>query len=229
MPPNNTLHPRGPRRGFTLVELLAATAIFSVLAGLLIVGVGRVREAANGAACTAHLRQLGVASALYLADHDNILYPHRDNDYFWYDYLRPYIPQAKSGGRVRESLFCPGIFTTRPDDPRFTGFGKNGFLGKTPNGHYKRINGAYPASKVVLMWDDVQDVNWDGGWPCAGWGGGSWYKFAFRHQNHANILFLDGHIGSLAKKAGGTGNALDYPELLWGPLDDYPDSPTSAP
>ena len=60
----------GPRRGFTLVEILVVIGIIIVLAGLIVPAVLRAREAARRAECASNLRQLGLALTKYADDHD---------------------------------------------------------------------------------------------------------------------------------------------------------------
>ena len=63
------------RTGFTLLEMLVALAILSLLAALLFPVFARAREKARQAACASNLRQIGIATMQYLQDNDETMFP----------------------------------------------------------------------------------------------------------------------------------------------------------
>ena len=87
--------------GFTLIELLVVIAIIALLAGLLLPGLGRARQAGLAAACQGNLRQLQLAWLSYAHDHADQLPP---NSYV-------YIVGETNGPSLASTSWAPGNVT----------------------------------------------------------------------------------------------------------------------
>lgn len=161
------------RRAFTLIELLVVISIISILAAILFPVFARAREQARKAACQSNLKQLGIAVAMYIQDHDE-KYPYaRMSGKGWYENYEPY---AKSGdiwtcptaGKLVTSTgakhrsggygvnFC-GMTTPVAPDYRGTGFGNQ--LGRpcTPNGGVLHIAEVINPSETIYAGDPASN------------------------------------------------------------------------
>jgi prepilin-type N-terminal cleavage/methylation domain-containing protein/prepilin-type processing-associated H-X9-DG protein len=78
--------------GFTLVELLVVTAIIAILAAMLLPVLSRGKLSAQRAACQSNLRQLGLATEIYLGDYANLFFnrcqaPVAAGQQWWFGWL----------------------------------------------------------------------------------------------------------------------------------------------
>jgi prepilin-type N-terminal cleavage/methylation domain-containing protein/prepilin-type processing-associated H-X9-DG protein len=113
------------RPGFSLIEALVVVAIISVLVGLTLAGVQRVRSSAARAQCQNNLRQIGLGLANYHAAHGRLpvgVTKTPEPDSFplmsWHTRLLPFVEQDPVWRQaVEAALTHPQKFSDDPPHP----------------------------------------------------------------------------------------------------------------
>jgi prepilin-type N-terminal cleavage/methylation domain-containing protein/prepilin-type processing-associated H-X9-DG protein len=77
---------------FTLIELLVVIAVIAILAAMLLPVLARAKATAQRAGCVSNLRQLGIATELYLGDNANLYFnrcaaPAAAGQQWWFGWL----------------------------------------------------------------------------------------------------------------------------------------------
>lgn len=101
-------HGPGKRHGFSLIELLAAIVVITILSLLAYVGIRSAINSANKSSTVSNLRQIGSAALLYSADHQGKIFPYRSTE--WTGYAAnffQYLPAYYMDGNY-EAFIAPG-------------------------------------------------------------------------------------------------------------------------
>lgn len=172
------------RAAFSLLELVAVSAIIGLLAGLLLPTLTRARAKAHQAVCSSNLRQIGYAALLYYDEHQRLPASPYAGYIMWngVEYLLYARLIPASGRALAPSFFCPAARIYTIHDPH-TGLRNLGVPGKLVVGNY--FTRSIPQGAPTQLDGGVRAMLAD-----TFFGDG----FAKNHAGGVNVLFTDGSV-----------------------------------
>jgi len=122
---------------FTLIELLVVIAIIAILAAMLLPALSSAKEAGRRIACLSNIRQLSLASQMYVDD-DQGAYPARSETNSWPNQF------YNNYGKNIKVLLCPTDVATSFSPPATVGSGSSS----------NNVADAAPRSYIINGWND---------------------------------------------------------------------------
>ena len=181
------------RRGFTLVELLVVLAVIAILASLLLPALAGAKSRAHTVKCMNNLRQIGLASAMYVDDReDGELPASQHTGKSWVATLAPYAATniyrcPKDRHPTRLYTYALNDFLLKPSDPLAEDFSRaqsvpapveTMFVGEATDeyfgGDHFHFSPAYDGAYTPTAFSQQVGVR--------------------RHDHKANYLFVDFHL-----------------------------------
>lgn len=215
---------------FTLLEILASTAIIALLLVLITPLATSSFEKGREAACAANLRSLSAYFGMYAADNNGNILPYVNHaNHLWPDIVAwNYMDSEVTSAADYKPFFCPSLekrgytFATRSPLNYRTNYAINVSVMQAQDTGINKLSLFSQPSRIGVIWDActwpgeeprmavgaLQEYHLTAGNPnCSvGWLHGRREKYPNR-MGRANVLFLDGHVESQADP--GTGNLLD--------------------
>jgi prepilin-type N-terminal cleavage/methylation domain-containing protein/prepilin-type processing-associated H-X9-DG protein len=227
---------RGPRQGFSLIEILVVTVILVVVTSILLTVVSMARGGAKKTQCMSNLRQVGVGYLNYSQDYSGMLAPFATfqwgipYDHFWPCLIAPYADVVRLKdththyehelSMVQNSILtCPSVpperFVFNPDAVTI-GYGRNmQIINQIWTTWTTAIPGpAYAPLKIGRLSNAGQllllaDAPFPGLWADIFTADPATDPIGTRHRASANYLFTDFHV-----------QAIGYAEVLPANVND---------
>jgi len=165
--------PRGKGTSWTPVAIACAVIVaFMLLSGPILAAIlfpvfARAREKARESACMSNVKVLGLAHLMYAQDHDEVLVDARE----WPQDIMPYI-------KNEQVFVCPA--DERASRQRSGGLELSYTMNAMVSG--RRLAMVRSPAQTGLLWDGTEVMS--RGDPAV----------EFRHNEGANVGFVDGHV-----------------------------------
>jgi prepilin-type N-terminal cleavage/methylation domain-containing protein/prepilin-type processing-associated H-X9-DG protein len=200
------------RHGFTLIELLVVIAIIAILAAILFPVFARAREKARQSSCQSNLKQWGIAFAMYAQDYDEMVIPSRTAypgagyaHIDWTHIAEPYVKNT-------QILRCPSH--SSPLDSGASTLSHPHSYGLNYLVHPFNVYGEQWPPLTLAEIDRPSELIGCADYEATNPGfhpSTITSRVKWRHNEQANLLFMDGHVKSMKQ------NPTFSPTNLWEP------------
>ena len=217
------------KTNFTLIELLVVIAIIAILAAMLLPALSSARARARASACASNLKQNGMAFAIYQMNNNDWsalnYYKTAGTTRTWSEFTFGKYNEPGYTGVLGESTRCPSVahpegvhqnhqqyiygalgFVPTKDTPgkKFAEKSADAFTnggGSATASLFVRTSKLASAAEFPMLADSLrEDAKYGKVQHYTFKADGSQGALNLLHSNRANVLFADGHCGTLAKE-----------------------------